>query len=184
MTLHPGWGVHRHPVRGLIQCSTDNRWIGPSGNGWESGAWDDSKGTGADPTTNVFKRGFFLPPNALLKNFELSGYTTSTEVTDLTLDVVVRAPDGPTRWDVGASLIGHWVDTSLIRASLATPGFGLEPWTLPTTSLHFRRFEFDLAASTDPRVLIVSFRPTGTITVTRYLYASLAFTLWEQAVTP
>lgn len=180
--IRPGWGIHRHAFQGsLIHCRTDNAWVGPNTTyGVEHHVWDDVKGTGADPTTSYTKRGVLIPPGALLKSFDIRGYATDAQVTDMTLDLVVRAPDGPTRWDVGASDVAHWVDTSLLRESLTTPA-GLTAWTTPITSMHFRRFDFDLAASTDPRVLIMSWKPTGTITATRYWVADMGVTMWMQA---
>lgn len=175
----PGWAIHRHNFGGQIECHTDNRLVAPDpAYGPESGVWNDNQGAATPWTPNAFKHGIPVPAGAALRSFDFRGYVNSAEVTDLRCDLILRTPDGPTRWDVGISTTGHWTDTTVYSDVLAAAP-GLTAWTAPITSVHYRKLEFNVAPSTDHRMLLVGFKPIGTITSTRYYSFEAGVEFWQ-----
>ena len=152
---------NRADVGGRIYCHSDNRWVTHNINyGVQSENISNNCGTGIDPTTSWTQMGAFVPKGAVLKSLSGLMRSSSTEVTGFDVQVFFQTGAFDTGWNSDA-------ETTRTLAASQT-GVALDPG--------FNRVALDLGDLVAAEDGFVTFyvRPIGTISATRYLYASLA----------
>lgn len=152
---------NRVEVGGRFYCYTDNRWITyNSSYGAQSENNNTNCGTSSAPWLSWTQMGLFVPKGAVLTSMDGFMRSSSGEITDVEMRAYFQTGTFGTTWADNADTTRTWITTETV----ATPDLG------------FKRATLDLEGTIAPEdgFLMFYVRPTGTLTATRYLYASMA----------
>lgn len=152
---------NRAEVGGRFYCYTNNRWVTHHpAYGVQSENSSTNCGADTDPWLDWTHMGAFVPKGAVLQALDGLLRGSDTEITGYDVQVYFQTGPLTTGWNTDAETVRTFAGG--LSAVSFDPGFN--------------RLSLDLGGFEAPEdgFAVLYLRPTGTITSTRYIYASLA----------
>lgn len=156
-----------------VYCHTDNRWISDSDDvrGFNAQDAAENAGTNTNPLAEWEHLGMVIPAGYTIKNLHMALKCNNAEVTDVEICALLRHPDPITRWETGLDNDAEDVDTYLYKDLWINPVGGETVYTCPLSDLTLRNLPINHDV-TQNSILSLYFKPVGTLTATRYVYAT------------
>ena len=159
-----------------VYCYADLRWITESDDvrGFNAQDANENAGTGVDPVIEWEHMGMFIPAGYTINNLHIVGKSNNNEITEMEIYAIIRQPDPITRWETGMDNDAEDVVTDLFR-DLWIDSPTDDTLTGALADTHRRTIALNHDVTQDSFISIY-YKPSGTLTATRYFYTSYT---WE-----
>lgn len=150
---------------GRAYLFTDLRWVTNANinNGVNNENFDQNEGTGVNPNYSWQRIGDLIKEGTVLSEVEIAGFCNSTEVTNVEVRVALIKPTTPALWDTGFDANAERIATEILATDYFPAGY------TGTTNDYTKRILplGDTVVDADS-FLAIYYKPSGTITATRY----------------
>lgn len=161
---------------GRAYLYTDNRWVSNSNlnQGSNNENFNQSEGTGTLPTKSWNRIGDLIPKGTYLDELTIMGMCNSTEVQGIRLHVVFRYADPVSNYDNGIDNVNETAEQILVNNG------NFYPFTYTGSVDDIYRSVRSLNYVTpEDGYLMIYYRPSGTLTTTRYFRHSYMVKLFQ-----